>query len=256
MDVDRGQILVFQPEIIAGKVPERPDAGIHQRFGQLLGGVPRDAHHRHMGVMLGAEFRQGGHVPDGQPVRQRHPDLLRGLIKGAHQLEAAVTEQVVLSDQALAAGAAAHQYGRDLFIHAQNVADLLIQQLDIIAVALLAEPPEAVEILADLTGGDLHLRRQLLGGNTGHAAVQQHPQITVIPRQAPDHRDRNRFFVHARSPHICCGRGAPSPSVYPYDTSFCGFRQLFIEVFRAFAGTFAAGGRNAPGRPKKFENIL
>ena len=80
-----------------------------------------------MRAALTAKFRQGGNILHCQAIGKHLTDLLRGFIEGPDQLKAAVPEQVVLPDEALAAGAAADENGRDLFFDAQDSADLFIQ---------------------------------------------------------------------------------------------------------------------------------
>ena len=186
--------------------------------------------------VLPAECRQLRNILYRQAVGQRQAYFFRRFIKGADQLEAAVTEQVIFPDEALAAGTAADENGGDLLLHAQDGADLLMQQLHIIAVALLAKPAKAVQVLPDLAGGDLHLRGQLLGGNTGHAVIQQHTQITVVPRQTPHYRKRNRFFVHSRSPRIILRRREyrRGRHLFTMIPLFCDFVN-FLPLFRSKA---------------------
>ena len=79
----------------------------------------------------------------------------------------------------------------------QDVLDLLAEQGHVVAVALLAEPPKAVEVLADLGGGQAHLLRQLFGGDAGDPFVLELCEKPVVPGQPPDdgHGDV-RFFLH------------------------------------------------------------
>ena len=127
VDIDRRIFLILQLKIVAGEIPERPDTGFHQCFRHLFGGIPGNTHHRHVRAALTAKFRQGGNILHCQAIRKHLTDLLRGFIEGPDQLKAAVPEQVVLPDEALAAGAAADENGRDLFFDAQDSADLFIQ---------------------------------------------------------------------------------------------------------------------------------
>ena len=78
---------------------------------------------------------------------------------------------------------------------AQNLADPLLEVGDVIAVALLAEPAEAVDVLADLGGGQIHALAQLLRGNAHHARLFQIAQMTIIHRQPAHNRVRHPRLV-------------------------------------------------------------
>ena len=102
VDIDRRIFLILQLKIVAGEIPERPDTGFHQCFRHLFGGIPGNTHHRHVRAALTAKFRQGGNILHCQAIGKHLTDLLQGFIEGPDQLKAAVPEQVVLPDKALA----------------------------------------------------------------------------------------------------------------------------------------------------------
>jgi hypothetical protein len=62
----------------------------------------------------------------------------------------------------------------------EQLADLGYKILDVIAVALLSEAAEAVEILSDLRRGDIHYLRELGGGDAESALLEQIREISVI----------------------------------------------------------------------------
>ena len=48
-------------------------------------------------------------------------------------------------------------------VYSKDLADLLMQILDIVAVPLLSETAEIIEILSDLGSGDFHNAAEILG---------------------------------------------------------------------------------------------
>ena len=81
-------------------------------------------------------------------------------------------------------------------VHPQDVADLGLQLLHIIAVPLLAELTEAAEVLPDLGGGDVHLLSQGVGGDPDNAAVAEVGQLPVISGQTPYDGVGDIFLFH------------------------------------------------------------
>ena len=76
-------------------------------------------------------------------------------------------------------------------VQAQNFADALLQIGHMIPVSLLAKAAEAVDILPDLRGGQVHALAQLLGGNAHNARLFKLTQMAVIHRQPTHHSVRN-----------------------------------------------------------------
>ncbi len=74
-----------------------------------------------------------------------------------------------------------------LLVKPQYPADLLIKILHIVAISLLAETAEIVQILSDLGRCHLHDIAQFLGGNSLDPLILQFTQIPEIPGQTADH---------------------------------------------------------------------
>ena len=116
----------------------------------LLGaGDDRDIH-----LMGGAEFLQG--------IQSQHLDACHGTahqalarIEHGQDIHPALLEHGLV-DEAAAQISRAHDDGMEARADTQNLADLGEEVVDVIAVALLTEAAEAVEILTDLGGGDVH----------------------------------------------------------------------------------------------------
>ena len=78
-----------------------------------------------------------------------------------------------------------------IFIKTQYLSYLIIKIPDVIAVTLLSEPTEAVEVLPDLRGGDMHPFGKFPGTDAHFTFPDQDPQISEIARQTADDGIRN-----------------------------------------------------------------
>ena len=100
------------------------------------------------------------------------PDQPWVLVKDADQAEALGLKGEVL-DQRHAQVARTQQDDLQPAVEPQDVADLLVQRVHIVAVALLAKTAKAVEILADLRRGEVHQLRQLARRDSVNILLQQ-----------------------------------------------------------------------------------
>ena len=79
------------------------------------------------------------------------------------------------------------------------MADLGAQLRHVVAVALLTESAEAVEILTDLGGRDVHLRAQRIGGDADDALVVEVVQIAVVAGESVDHGVGDLLLFHIKN---------------------------------------------------------
>ena len=107
-------------------------------------------------------------------------------IKYACENEAAALKIHIIS-QRLAKIARTNDYQMMLFIQSEYLADLGIQILHVIAIPLLSEASEIIEILPDLGCGNMHQPAQLLRGNAFHATVLQFTKVPEISGKTRDY---------------------------------------------------------------------
>ena len=204
VDVFHHGVGVGHRQIVVGKVPEPPDAQLHQPAADLLGPAAGEAQHRHLGVALAAEVLQAVQGTDGDAAdglaHQGGVDVKRG-----DQCKAIV----VVGDKAADGGAqpaAAQQDGGQVVASAKEQPFQDGQQfVHRIADALPAvDVADAVEILADLGGGGAHLRSKLPGGDAVHTGILEGAQVAVIFGQAPDDRHRSLGgWIHDKTSSVC-----------------------------------------------------
>ena len=78
-----------------------------------------------------------------------------------------------------------------LIIQTEDLTNVILQVRHLISIALTAKAAEAVDILADLGGSQVHAFAQLLRGNGRHTDGLQFAQMTIVTGQTADHRVRN-----------------------------------------------------------------
>ena len=71
-----------------------------------------------------------------------------------------------------------------VLVKTEDMPDLTSKLRHVVAVALLTESAEAVEILTDLRSCKPHFLRQLTGGDLLNILVEQLAEETVVPRQS------------------------------------------------------------------------
>ena len=119
--------------------------------------------------------------------RRRH-------IKHRLDVEAFLLEARIVSHRA-ADIARAHNDDVILVLKAQNLANALLEIGDVVTIALLAKTAEAIDILTDLGGGQVHTLTQLLRRNTHNARLFQLAQMTEIHRKSTHHGVRHSGFI-------------------------------------------------------------
>ena len=165
-------------------VPESLDLTGHKAGGDvsdLLLGAGDD---RNIHLMLGAEVLQSIQC---QHLDTRHGTAHKALTRVEHgeDIHPALLEHGLV-DEAAAQVSRAHDDGMEARTDAQNLADLGEEVVDIIAVALLTKAAEAVEILTDLGGGDVHHGGQLSRGDPHLALGDELTEVAVVAGEALD----------------------------------------------------------------------
>ena len=89
--------------------------------------------------------------------------------------------------------ARADEDGLEPAVDAEDLADLRVEALDIVAVALLAEAAEIIEVLSDLRGGEAHAFRKFPAGDADHAVLHEVAEEPIVPGQPLD--DRTAYIL-------------------------------------------------------------
>ena len=125
-------------------------------------------------------------------VVHRHAGNLRAHgallhVKGGQQLKAVAGKFEVFNEGPAQVARAQHHNGVAP-VDPQDLPDLLLEPVHLIAVALLAEPAEAEQVLPDLGGGQPHGLAQGAGGDADHPLALQLGELAVIAGQSADDR--------------------------------------------------------------------
>ena len=97
--------------------------------------------------------------------------------------------------------ARADYHGIITVVGSEDIKYLSIELFDIVAVALLTEAAEAVDVLPNLRRREVHPLAQLLRRNLLHTCAFQFPQMPIISRQPTDYRVRH-MPCHPHSPPV------------------------------------------------------
>ena len=116
-----------------------------------------------------------------------------------------------------------------LLIQAQDLADVPLELRHLIAIALTAKATEAVDILTDLGGGQMHALTQLLGGDGCDARSLQFAQMTIVAGQTADHRIRN-MTSHGKA--LLITRKSVGIEPIYYTTFVKGWQGIFMRQRR------------------------
>ena len=95
----------------------------------------------------------------------------------------------------------ADQNGGIAAVHAEDIGDLAAERNDIVSVALLAELPEAAEVLTDLRRCESHLTTQFTGRDPLHTGSAQIVQLAEIARHSAN--DIIGYFDSFHSSLLC-----------------------------------------------------
>ena len=194
MDVLKLDVRHLAAQLDVGEVPEALYPQTDQVVGGVLGHRLGDGQHHHIHRVVLEETVQLGHGIDGHLVDRGADDRGR-YIKGGVHCKTALGEREVLQQRMAQIAHADHDEVM-VVVHAQDMSDLSLQLLHIVAVPLLAELAEAAEVLPDLRGGDVHLLSQGMGGDPDDAAVAEVRQLTIISGQTPYDGVGDIFFFH------------------------------------------------------------
>src|SRR5690606_10151407 len=179
------------------EVQDGPDAGAGHLVDDLLG---RRGRHRDDGDAdaLGPhDLLQLPDVVNGHAAARDVPDLLVEHVEERDDLEAFLPEaRVIRQGEAQVPGA--HDRDLQLAVEAEDLAQVAAEVLDVVAHAAHAELAEVRQILADLRGVQLELRRQLLRGDRLHRGGVELRQAAQIDREAVGRELRDLFGQRAR----------------------------------------------------------
>ena len=195
MHIFHDHVRVLDTQVEVAEIPEAADPERNELIRKGLCRILRDAKHGNGRVMRPAEAVKGFHRHDGKPRSRRALDQ-RIAVEDANQPAAALLEINVCGDR-FAKIARTDQDDPGFLMDTEDIADDLAQFLDMIAIALLTETAEAIEILPDLRGGQPHSLRQFTGGDTLDLLALQIPEKSVIPGQTADHGVRDIFLLQS-----------------------------------------------------------
>ena len=170
----------LQMQILAREVPQAADAALDQTARDRRRVAARDGQHRNIRVELVDIVVKLFCVPHLIAAKSA-ADQLRTGVECTQQLKAARREIEVV-EQGAAEVAGAQKNRRASCAQAQDRAELLLQLFDIVAVALLTEAAEAVEILPDLRCRQPHPLGQCARGDALRAFGFQLADVAIISR--------------------------------------------------------------------------
>ena len=184
-----------------GKVPDGVYAAAGQRSGDSDGRRLGDREHRDINMVTPEIALQLVHAVNVDAAVLRTDE--RGLdVKGGDQLYAPVGEAEVLHQRAADVADADQDRGKAP-VRAENTGDLGAESGYIVAVALLSEFAEAVEIMPDLGGREAQLLPQLSGLYFVDAVLAELIQLSQIARKAADHIVGYLDSLHGFSTPYC-----------------------------------------------------
>jgi len=168
----------IEQNIVMREVPERVYAKRHKLFNCRLCVCTGNTKHRHSGLVLGAElFKHIGmlyfdtaylNVFHGR-IAVEYSRKLIAIFRKIY-VHCQRTSEITCTDENYLFGD----------VYAKYLSDLIAKLGDIIAVALLSEAAEAVEVLAYLRGGKAHHLGKLSRGYFGDVLFQKLTEKAVI----------------------------------------------------------------------------
>ena len=197
-------------QILAREIPQAAHAAVDQTARDRRRVAARDGEHRRIRVMRLEECVERAAVP--HLIAAEGLARQRGIgVKRAQQAKPAGCKVKVVEQRA-AQIARAQQDRRAPGAQAEDRAQLLLQFVDIIPIALLSKAAKAVEILPDLRSGQPHAFRQRAGRDTLHAFRLQFADVPVIAGQPLDHRLGNLLLTFHRVPSFSLSPFSPPPA--------------------------------------------
>lgn len=196
MDVFHDDVGGVKGQILACEIPKRLDPKRGKVRADFFGGFLGE---REDGEVYGdtvTKAIQCLHIAYGHTAY--HSADLRGVnVEHGKNIYASLFEHGS-AHQGTSKVARADHDGLQLGGDAQQLADVGIQIFHVVAVALLPEATEAVEILSDLGRGDIHHARKLSRADACPILTDQLAQIAKIAWQAAYDRVRNHGAVIKR----------------------------------------------------------
>ena len=216
-----GQVDVFHQDIFGqfhlqiriGKVPNGPDPVLHEDLCDFFGIFLRKGQRRDLHIVGTQEGGQIVHMSDLQ-----FADLCANqfftYIEQTDDLETAAIEVLVIRN------GLSQMTGTDddhpmFLIQSKDLADLIAKEPDIVAIALLSESTEMIQVLSDLGCGHPHQFTQLSGRDPFDSGLQQFSQIAVIARQTLNDRFGDFFLRQVLVPPVILSYCAPAQYTLP-----------------------------------------
>ena len=154
MDAFNGNLRVFGGDVAVAEIPEAFNSQFHQLIDGGGSSLAGDAQHRHGGAVFPAKIVQNLGVANGDASYHiaRHGLVF---IEYSDKVEASRLKGHVGGNGA-AKIAGADKDGLESVAQAQYFSYFVMKLLNVVAVSLLSESAEAVEVLADLRSGKPH----------------------------------------------------------------------------------------------------
>lgn len=193
MHVLYSDVLELNCKIVVREIPESCDAVAYQLVGDLLSVSLRYAQYSNCRRVLLAEFFQLIGVFNGQGTH-KYTCQIGVAVKDTYKF-AASGLKIYMSSDSSAKIACADDYRFEIFVNTEDLAYLVIEILNVVAVTLLTETAEAVEILSDLRCGELHQLRKFTGRYALDSELHQFSEKAVVPRHTVYYRRRDRSVL-------------------------------------------------------------
>ena len=188
-------------KVLAGEIPQAADTALYQTACNTRCVSARNGEHRHIRLVALNELRKrirAAHLMTAKALT----DELRICVKRTQQLKAA-GRKVKVIEQCTTEVADTQQNRRAAGPQTHDRTQLLLQFVDIIAVALLTKAAEAVKVLTNLRSGQSHALCQCFGGDTLLPFSLQLTNIPIIARQSLNYRFGNLLLAfHRTSPSL------------------------------------------------------
>ena len=182
VDIFDSDIFIVDAKVIVGKVPECLDTEFYELFGDFLSISLWYAQHSHSGLMFFTESFKVIVMHNCQPCDFKADNSFI-CIEDTCKFTAAGFK-IDMRRYSTPEVACAYKDSIESFIDTEYLAYLFMQAFDMVAIALLAEAAEAIEILSYLGSGKLHSQGKFTGGDTFDTLFHKLTQKSIIARKA------------------------------------------------------------------------
>lgn len=193
MNVFNQNFRVRHGNIVVAEIPETLHAQVYQHIGDFLHITAGNAYNCANRVIVNAEILQVIYMPYGNSFYHVAADSFI-LVENSDKFETAVlVEYFICYGFAQIAGADKDCF--KLLVNAENLADFLLKFRNVVAIALLAESAETVEVVADLGSGQPHSVSKFFRTYTNDSVVFKALQKSVISGKSFYYRYGNVFSL-------------------------------------------------------------